>query len=239
MVRRFKRRSRVTWLPNIGQTAETDENLGIIYGAISCSAAGTITTVTHPLVKDEQPEQTTESLAEWTQGGYLLKRIVGKFFCGMHQKAPEEGAFTPGFAVLSAGLEVLRCSSDNNPMGAAAPEQNYATILEGNETDPWIWRRDWILANGNANDTSTAAEAWEWAPYTNAEYGSVMDGPHVDVKVGRRIGPEERLFLSLTTFPRNGFATAAVQEDGNIEYMFIYRVLGVPIRSTNRRNASR
>lgn len=236
---RRRRRSPVTWLPNWGGQTAANEDVNFIGGNLAVDFRGVQSTFTFPLLKDAQDETGT-TLADYTQGGYLLKRIVGKLFCNMRQFTPAEGTKTPPWCIFSAGIEVLRTDQTNLPAGLAAPVLNYGTLDRDNERDPWIWRRDWILANGQVDlaGYGAAAEAFAWGNTNNQEYGSVMDGPHVDAKVGRRIGPDERLYISLTTLFNQATLLEPAQ-DGEVAFRFIYRVLGVPIRSTNRRNASR
>lgn len=239
--RRRGRRRNVVWLPNLKRVIDTqagDIPTNLLIGTIPVDSRADFTTLTFPLVRDENPEQDTDNtLADYTQGGYILKRVVGKLFVGMRQQLNEPG---PDVAcgIVTAALEVLRTSpDDNNPISATT--SNYNPLAEGNERDPWIWQRSWILANGNANPAGLtgALETWGLAPFLNVEYGSVMDGPHVDVKVGRRIGTEERLFLSMTTNSIEEWVEGTV--DGDVDFIFQYRVLGIPVRSSNRKNTSR
>lgn len=239
-MRRRTRRSRVTWLPNLVFTTDGGENLNIQSGVVDVDPRAISTTEYYPLVRDEQPDATDTILSDYTQSGYLLKRIVGKFFVGMGQRAPEGEPPPPvtGFTIVTAALEVLRTDESNNPT-AAANIQNLNPLYELNERDPWIWQRSWILSNGNFQPSAGNAieESFAYFPYTNQEYGSVQDGPHVDAKTARRIGPEERLFLTVTTNSLTDMGAGA--EGGAIAFAFQYRVLGVPLRSSNRRNASR
>jgi len=77
-----------------------------------------------------------------------------------------------------------------------------------------MWKRDWILNTGRTNVADSAQIAnfasftenvnlsgtlfvsrHDGAPSTNIGYGSVMDGPHVDIKVNRRVRSDSRLWF--------------------------------------------
>lgn len=77
-------------------------------------------------------------------------------------------------------------------------------------------------------------------PKTNAHYGSVADGPHVDQKTNRRIGPEQRMFLHFATKglpiqPPGGDLPAT----GKVIGVYDLRFVGSMLRASNRRNAAR
>lgn len=236
---RRRRKRLVTWLPNLARTTSGDSfPINWLFGSVVMDASGRATTEVELLVKDEYPDQADNVLSDYTQGGYLLQRVVGKLFVGMRQSTPTEpNAALPG-GIVTASLEILRTNpDDNNPTGLANVD-NYNALSPGNERDPWIWQRSWMLSNGNATVfTEPYDQTWGYAPYTNCEYGSVLDGPHVDAKTKRRVGPEERLALVITTQA----ATEHTQgfDDGAVDIIFQYRVLATPIRSSNRRNTSR
>lgn len=243
-MRRRTRRSRVTWLPNLVFTTDGDENTNLCTGVVAVDPRAVSTTEVFPLVRDEQPDATDVILSDYTQSGYLLKRVVGKFFCGMAQLPSEAEPAGPitSTCIVTAALEIIRVGPDNNALANAQAEVVYNPLAELNERDPWIWQRSWCFSNGNMDPTqfpttNAIGNTFAFFPYTNAEYGSVADGPHVDAKTARRVGPEERLCLTVTT--NSLIDQGANAEGGAVPFVFQYRVLGVPIRSSNRRNASR
>lgn len=236
--RRFKRI--VTWLPNIQRNVEPSDNtpVNLSFGTIAIDERGVSTTAVQALVRDQNPTLTTDNvLADYTQGGYRLDRVVGKFYCGMEQKVAEPATDILPSTFLTASLEILKVDPNTNQPVGVANLSNYDLTAPGNERDPWIWQRTWLLSNGNAQNFTLP---WAYGPYTNAEYGSVLDGPHVDAKTRRRVGPEERLFLIVTTFTAWDYTVATPTIDpGAAWWMFQYRALGSPLKTSNRRNASR
>lgn len=236
---RRRRRGNVVWLPNTPTTRENiDTAVNWKRGTLACDGGGNTAVAIELLVRDENPADTENALADYTQGGYILKRVVGKLFVAARQEDPTEGnAVIPG-VLVTASLEVLRTDPNtNNPTGLADLTV-YDAQAAGNERDPWIWQRSWILSNGNAVNFNEAADkSWGFFPYSNAEYGSVLDGPHVDAKAKRRIGTEERLALIVSATSIEEHAQGF--DDQYVDFIFQYRVLGTPTRSSNRRNTSR
>lgn len=236
-----RRRARVAWLPNLPFASDAGEPLNILSAGIPVDATGKTSTLVFPLVKDEGPDPLGQSLSDYTQGGYILKRIVGKLFVGMGQYPEGENTELP-FSLVTASFEILRTDVTNVPAGITNKDVNYNSLLEDNERDPWIWQRSWCLSNGNStiNPTTGIGNSFGYYPYTNAEYGSVADGPHVDAKTARRVGPDERLYLCVTTTCIADYTAAnPTVRDGGVDILFQYRVLGVPVKMSNRRNASR
>lgn len=238
-----RRRARVAWLPNLPFASDGGEPLNIAQDAIQIDSGGKTSTRVFPLIKDEAPDPLGQSLSDYTQGGYLLKRIVGKLFVGMQQRdegEPEAHKEIPN-CIVTASFEILRTDVTNNPTGSVNADVNYNSLLEDNERDPWIWQRSWCLSNGNSTIVPAGTgSSFGFYPYTNVEYGSVADGPHVDAKTARRVGPDERLFLCITTTCLADYtASWPTVQDGGIDFLFQYRVLGVPIKMSNRKNTSR
>lgn len=251
---RGRKRPRVVWLPadrlnrlGIAPAAvgtSTQQSVGIISTVVT-SPAGQTTTEVVPLVLDKVPELAlttgTQSLADVTQSGYRLRRVVGKIWGSIRQD-PTNGpdAIVPKSCILTVGLIVLRINEeDSQPLQNAA---QYDAVAYGNLSDPWIWRRSWLLINQPAIDNSPAG-----APVRNfdgltstSKGGSALDGPHIDAKTARVIGPEERLFMVVTT---SALPDTDVQEppaSETVTVLWDLRVLG-SMRSNlgNRRNASR
>lgn len=239
---RFRRRRRlVTWLPNVNNPTAQGENLNLLTGAVDVDHRGTTTTAILPVVKDYDPvAASTDAFVDYTGKGYILQRIVGKLFLSLAQFSATEPARTPAAAVITAGFEILRVTDNGLPLSTAIPG-SYSPLTEGNERDPWIWRRSWLLGNSYGGAQPLNTNNWDAAagynPNTNTFDGSVADGPHIDAKVKRRVGPEERLFLVITTWQPIDYGEAGV--DNSVYYVGDIRVLATPVRASNRRNASR
>jgi len=195
------------------------------------------TTEEIPIVKDftglTGVADASSSLADIEESGYRLRRIVGKLFFSMAQSV----AVQPGDVstiLVTAGF-IIRRSEPARPTSLASLTVGgtgiNVTSLQ-NQDDPWIWRRSWMLSN-KVDPANTDNFAFAF----NGSYGSALDGPHVDQKTARIVGPDERLYLSVTCEGIDGNAQttpSAILMVGNL------RVLA-SMRSNvgNRRNASR
>lgn len=235
---RRKRKPAVSWLPVIGSTTGPQPAATVvpIDSNLAVAGDGSVSTNVHPLTWDVPAEQALAaaenvSLADFENSAYRLRRIVGKFFCAMRQTTeamvnrPELGMVTAGFIVLKVD-EIT-----GTPVaGSSGP---YSPWLAENVRDPWIWRRSWALSDNFAQPALESPSSNY--PQTNAEYGSAVDGPHIDTKIGRVIQNDERLYFVVSTYsptPHNA-------ENGLIDYVLDYRILASMRKATNRRNASR
>lgn len=253
---RRRRRQRVVWLPTWGSVANQDQprNAGTsgalaLVAGTNNSVEGVQLPITYDLpTQSELAAGTAPSLADFTLNSYKLKRFVGKLHlcCSESFRTDGNDDFDHQGVFVTASLIVRRVDS----AGQALANANFDDVDNANVdniTDPFIWRRSWVLAaqpstfGANAVDGLTYEEntlsAW---PKTNAEYGSALDGPHIDTKGARIVGPEERLFFEITARPFNfGTPVVGITYTFTVLYVFDYRLLAVPMRSTNRRNASR
>lgn len=238
-----RRAPRVVWLPpdrfnrlgvSGGATTGLQNGLAVfnvdVPGGPGGSATGLI-----PLVQDFQPDitlLTTGTLADYAQSAYRLRRVVGKIFVTCTQL---ESQGLPPQVQVTAGLIVLRINPDDPTGQPLVVNQNvYSTQMLQNWTDPWIWRRTWIIGN---LPQAGATPGSPFFPESNANYGGgVMDGPHVDAKTARIVGPEERLFLVVTGTVFSGDEQLVT----SVRVVADLRVLASMRTSQgNRRNASR
>lgn len=235
-----RRKASVAWLPLLGQGGNSDE--AFIGSTLTVTSGGTISTTVHSLIPDYPAEAVRAAgqiptLSDFEGSGYRLRRIVGKFNVGLDNTIGTDQNPRPECCLVAAGFIVLRVDEFNGaPLAAATPIQ-YSPLGLDNARDPWIWRRTWLLGSDLAAGgiVYTAAGLF---PSTNAEYGSAMDGPHIDAKTARRVSAEERLFLVVSTqYPGIGLAPTV---NGIVRYVSEFRVLATPIKVMgNRRNASR
>lgn len=236
MARRTKR-PRVVWLPptnltSVGQRAQIGFQTFFVdaVGATGASAVGEI-----PLVIDDAPDIATLaplSLSDVENSGYRLRRVVGKIWCGVDQDADVNSG---RIGIVTAGLIIRKVDPTTQISNAFNVGENAVSpaFIES-WSDPWIWRRSWLLYN-NANPSAADGEG----PVTNIEYGSVMDGPHVDAKTARIVGPEERLFLDVSVVVLVDGAEP-VDRPISVRCTTDLRALAsMRVTSGNRRNASR
>lgn len=238
-----RRRPRVVWLPNnrfnrvnvAGQSVDAQDS-SLFRFALDVPNDGTIVTGVIGVVAD-QPQTLALvggliSLSDIESSGYRLRRIVGKIFAGANQEAGSAATPTWTDVYVTAGFIILRV--DQQGVALSNPG-NYSANILASVGDPWIWRRTWYLGNNAArlaqNDNSP------FLPESNTSAGSALDGPHVDQKTARLVGPEERLFLVVS-------AQALITgQETLINEVFIsgdLRVLAsMRTTSGNRRNASR
>jgi len=240
-----KRKPRVVWLPPdptfaIPPNEDTTGWSGGSGGSTSLEISGsqTTTSIEFPVVIDQaRPE--TESLSDIENSGYRLRRIVGKLFVVGDTLDQTSDIIIVG---ITAGLIVRRADELGNSL-ASLTGLNQAPCSPSereNWADPWIWRRSWVLPNPSLFTSAIATTLGDFA-WTNFGHGpSAVDGPHIDQKTARIIGPEERLFLDVSATALLGGADPQNDETNRTLVFFDLRVLA-SMRSSagNRRNASR
>lgn len=200
-------------------------------------------------------------LNDFQQGGYALRRIVGKCFVNVEPAVPDASVAAtvlnqrPTGVIVTAGFFVARTeqtTGDTAPIGSsigAVINNQYNPQSPLCITEPWIWRRTWLLgdpvlrANLNANiaggqfssDGSRPVDGNWNNPPSNTLYGSVSDGAHVDAKTRRRILSDERLFFAIAarTTPA-GVDNTNNGTDQVVSYNLDLRVYGASRRKRNR-----
>lgn len=123
-------------------------------------------------------------MADFVGSAYTLQRIVGKAFVG---RLSSDTLDLEGPCMTGLGFFVARADATNPNLPAGALE-SFDPLLSNNMMEPWIWRRTWIL--GHAVDLSGVVY-----PSSSCWYGSVLDGPHIDSTVKRRINDDDRLWM--------------------------------------------
>jgi len=223
-------KSNVNAIPFEGDVPSPFTNILAVNLDLTGVAPGNTVSAVIPVVIDETPgaNAATTTLSDIENSGYRLRRIVGKCFAGISQ------ADSPSAALLLVGAAfiILRTDKDGIAPAAGVATDFYNLFDLNNDDSPWIWRREWILQNGESTNPTNKDY-----PFTNAEYGSAADGPHIDQKTARVIGQDERLFFVASAV--NLSAGDAV-EPAEVTLIVTPRVLG-SMRSTvgNRRNANR
>lgn len=245
MARRTRGGPKVVWLPGDPFFAIDSAGLGhstinFATETLTQATIGQTQSIIAPVVRDglQNPLTATSSLADITQSGYRLRRIVGKMWV---EAVFNNGADDGASAACTAGFIVLRTDDQGLPLSAAANDTYNASIIE-NQADPWIWRRTWLVSNAssssaNGNPPFANGQFLQNSPYSNQWLGGNMDGPHIDAKTARIVGPEERLFLVLSS---TGLGIGDPQTPLVIHWVWETRVLAsMRTMVGNRRNASR
>lgn len=232
----MRRRSspKVVWLPqdpanSLGASVYQEFILAVA-GTVGDFAVGEI-----PLVIDNQadPLVVETTLADVESSGYRLRRVVGKIWAFTDQQQED----TPGAIIVTAGIIVRR--ADPATGASLAVETGSANLVSPGEientSDPWVWRRSWFQGNNDA--TIVQPFRGNTLPENNLFF-SALDGPHVDQKTARLIGPEERLFLTVSAT----IVTGGMDQNITLSTAILtdLRVLGsMRTMIGNRRNASR
>lgn len=255
-----RRKPRVVWIPQTNKNA-IGINSELVYQLQSHTVTGptgTFITTEMPLCIDAQmdAENATATIADVESSGYRLRRIVGKIYCQIAQTAAEDavGSISPVAIICTAGIIVRRAdTATGQSLGElTGPEQINVGAID-NTTDPWVWRRSWMLTNNFAGDNvsvfgnATTGESLftvNPGPANNYESlaGGIADGPHVDQKTARILGQEERLYLDFTStiLGESSDPSPINETPAFIAFWTDLRVLGsVRTNSGNRRNASR
>lgn len=254
-----RRKPKVVWIPQTNANSIGDATRVFQSGILSFdSVAPASGQLELPLAIDfsvgGRPLDPTSTLADVEDSGYRLRRIVGKIWLIGSLSNPGGGGGAIGRCpayIVTAGIIVRRI--DQNTGGslavAATAASSFAAIdtqLIDNTADPWVWRRSWILGDPGAGNnpfvsTDTNGDGVNETPgitnFGSSYPGGIAEGPHVDQKTARIVGPEERLFLDVAATPLIDGTT------GNTTAVLVLtdlRVLG-SMRTTvgNRRNASR
>jgi len=236
-----RRKQRVVWLPpeptnSIGAVPETGwGNIPLF----QISGQDPTTNVEVPLVIDAPVDPATSTLSDVESSGYRLRRIVGKIFVFGDTLDVLSGIALIG---VTAGLIVRRVDAAGVSLAAQTGNNQSAcnpSNLE-NWTDPWIWRRSWTLVNPNFFTGVDPDLGFTGAHWNNVSLSGNSDGPHVDQKTARIVGPEERLFLDISMTTLLGTDDPQNDEPYEAQVFYDLRVLGSMMVSTgNRRNASR
>lgn len=239
---------RVVWLPptNVNSVDASNRSCwNIISSASLPVGAGNTVSIEAPLVQDgsqSSPLDPTASLADIENSGYRLRRIVGKLYVFVAQTDPIS-ASTIG---VTAALIVRRTDETGQSLAVQTSSgEDISPADITNSMDPWIWRRSWLLQNGPTHVGETGALSIEVlaeqhgrGPGQNFGFytGGNVEGPTVDQKTARIVGPEERLFLDVSATDVLGSGS----EPTTLVCIYEFRVLA-SMRSSmgNRRNASR
>lgn len=219
---RKRRRTRYTWLPVLPQVnnlSGTDFYVQTREFNTNITAGGDPGLVIFPVTTDFSREDVnvggSQVMGEILQSDYFLRRIVGKLHLSYSQDIAAYASNQPPIwpaVLVTAGFFVARAASDATvgfvPIGITTGVtiedfNNYNPLASATVREPWIWRRTWTL--GNNYDafafagTLNSGEAF--FPANNANYGSVLDGPHIDAKTARRVKNDERLWFAVGIVP--------------------------------------
>lgn len=240
---RFRRKSRVTWLPsintNVVSAAGTQSHFYFDNGTISnlnYERSSQMYTLIpdYPASAIRASAPNIPSLGDWEGSAYLLRRIVGKAVISVNNTPPPDPQAQTYPALAAITLCFMICRVDEATGAPLRAADGYSPQALNNVQDPFIWRRTWVLQNDFASSAALAGR-YQY-PRCNADYGSIQDGPHIDAKTRRRVADEERVIAILSSTNLSGDSTLA----GGYDILLDLRLLASPLRiAGNRRNASR
>lgn len=207
-----RRKTKVVWLP--GTNAFSADSAAIAApntttwqlqtSSIFGSIAGDHTAFEIPVTLDgsqSDPLNATSSLADIESSGYRLRRVVGKVYILIAQSINDDTTAVFG---VTAGLMVRRTGTGGAAslaqLAPAVAGENGSELNPGlidNSMDPWVWRRSWLLGDNGTNATNPLDVTQIPANNYGYQYPGPLEGPHVDQKTARIVGPEERLFLDV------------------------------------------
>lgn len=211
---RRRRGFKGTWFPINSETFVEGPDDPIeaapLQGTQGCGTGATGAETTFRILTYDQPGEDSFLINDILGQEYALRRIVGKLHLWWQDTtngATPQDLYT---AQIAAGFFVARAGTDPNDLPEGAVNNSVTSFITGVDTfkqyspmsagairEPWIWRRTWVLGNPPASD-GNLTQTRGVLPVSNIDYGSVLDGPHIDAKTRRRIRQDERLFFVMT-----------------------------------------
>jgi len=257
--------------PNVDGTDDTNgRTFGIPFDGSGATNAIAFPLVPDVQTDPDSAVDQTAQVALALSTDYEIERIVGKCWVSASAPADDVGAIAPKIVQVGVGLFIAAQADAqagggvNLPLGAPTLIElleNYNPISNDTAREPWMWKRDWILSTGRPNSLTLASSPTNFMPVvttvnltgtiftqmnpfptSNIQYGSVMDGPHVDCKSNRRVRSHQRLWCiaatrSLDTILGNDQPSQNVL--GDVKGIIAIRVLGAtrkPTRSASFKN---
>jgi len=242
---RRRRKRRGTWFPVNGHTTTTGvsdtysySDLRLDSGSVPSGNGQSPAQFLFPVLPDFTEQQgagaivSNPQLQDIVSGQtWVLDRFVGKIHLevnGNNTSVDPEQSWANVYVV--AGLFVAR-AEDDAPAQIALQATDIEPQAKDNSMNPWIWRRSWILSNPQ-KPTTFAKSTW---PVSNAHFGSVMDGPHIDSRVNRYIPREHRLWFILSA---RGYDPARLEvgieeAQPSVSGLLDYRIYGRLAKSKN------
>jgi len=224
--------------PAVGFTALTAPTGNAIKGTtlvFGNTSWGTSIGKAVPLIGDLKSASNMAGLAGATLAdysfGYSLQRVVGNIYVAVEQQLFNQGTAMATGVMVTAGMMVKRVDDDGAPI-TASPPQNYDSA-----SDPWLWRRSWMLCN---QPQAVAQGAYYGYPSNNGAYGSVREGTFVDQKTRRTVKLEERVFMVIQATLVSPYTDLVDAQGLGVEVLWDFRYFGRVFTSAgNKRNASR
>lgn len=252
-----RKRKQYSWFPVLGEEPVDGLLPDGDFLSIQCDELGVTPGDPAPLVvigltwdyptEVEEGFDTLPSLADFQGSEYQLERIVGKFFARLNTNANQTTFQIGDTALVAAGFIVLKVDEKTGAPLRSTDLNEYSPLISENISDPWIWRRVWVLSTQQViqgtDNGSTVATPFGF-PMSTAGYGDLESGPHIDARSVRRVRKEERVFLVVQAMQLGDKLCPQVPlaEGGHssqIEFLLDYRMLGRLVKASARGNTSR
>lgn len=253
--RRFRGNRRIrgnqgTWFPILGSSWSSEG--GTYYDVsthgflvtLNDKSAGPVQ-FTVPITRDYTPRNQASStpieeqpsLRDFTEGqDYILKRIVGQCAVFINSGQNKNDPFDPDnfwrYVKVTAGFYVARASDDDQTLpDLTLPESDPSDSR--NSQNPWIWRRNWILANPANNETVATGVNVEDELSTNRNMDALI-GPSIDTKSKRRVRREQRLWFTASAIGWDGVrGTVISTAQPTVDIDLDVRVFGKMVKAKN------
>lgn len=178
-----------------------------------------------------------ESFADLAQGAdWICKRIVGKAHLWAIGSTSAVPTSAWGRVLATLGIFVAR-AEDAAPANPDLDDMEMDPQDLQNLRNPWMFRRTWTFINPRCSDTGNAAVYGPQLFTDNQFAGSIQAGPHIDIKVARRIRKEERLWYAFSVIPADvGLTTVSgtIASQMTIEGQIDLRFLGATRKANNK-----
>lgn len=208
----MRRKRKYTWMPSLGlvpagATNYRDVSFDLLLtpelAKSTKPSQASVSLQVGPLVPDVTQQYSTSgadagtSLRDLAEGqDWLCKRIVGKIPLWANG-----GTFANANAqwtrcIVTFGIFVAR-AEDDAPGNVDLDDDEVDPANLDNIRNPWMFRRTWVLLNPGAGENATYKPVVGASGVNNDNQSwSGEAGPHVDIRVARRIRKEERLWYA-------------------------------------------
>lgn len=217
--RRF-RRNRGTWFPTLGNTLSFD-GLDYQIASWSDSTADVLDSraegpqaITFPITKDFTQFSDTSSsldgpsLRDVVEGAtWRVNRVVGELHLDVTEINTAVGNTTWPCLQIGAGFYVARAQEFDQSLPDLTFDE-FDPFAKRNIQNSWLWRRTWILSRPLASNVGFTA-----IPCSNNNMGP-DSGPHIDIRVKRKILREHRLWFVVACMGWNGSDIVMTPDEG-------------------------
>lgn len=198
---RFRRRRKFNglWLPQGGEVAGTTLNSLTIVGTSPGAFVGAVGEIVqgagyfNTVSAGASANVPGMGLLASSQQAWISKRIVGSVFVGVGNSA---GASAVGTAIVGAAI-FKESVTENNALETGHFDK-YNPLDQATGQVRRLWQRIWVLNNPwyTQSGSGLLAAGIDF-PTSNAEYGSIREGTHVDVKVKATMELGTNLYFGL------------------------------------------